>query len=551
MRVQYIQPAQERKILEVFGDAVTIGRRAGPGHFVDLDLGADYTVSHRHARLSYADGAYWVEDLGSRNGTQLNDQPIPANIKMQLRPGDKVRIGYTVIEVDMEAPPQPQPVATPPTPPTPPPSAPPPTPEPEVEAGSVSNVAVAATPIFTAEAQADAPTDDAFFRAQRHLKAIYEFGQTINAQENVEILLGIVVETLRQALPFAQRGAVLLPDEHGQLLLKAHWPKGAPSVSATLLQRAFEQQEAFIWQTHETDPGQALSLLYHGVKAAIYVPLLCNQETLGVIYVDNFHTRDAFHPSDLDLVRAIASQIAMFISHRGLRRDLQQAETLRANLLRQFPAQVAERMLEEFNRLRMGGERADPVTILISDVRGFTSLSAKMQPADVVRMLNEMFDAFVPIIYEYDGIVDKYVGDAVLAVFGSPQKDTQQCEKAVKAALAMQEALHKLGEGWKVRRMPVFEVGIGIHSGEVIHGFIGAAERTEYTVIGDTVNRASRYCDGAGRGEVLISPAVYERVYRLIEVEQKLVKTKHPETEPDMIGYVVTQFRGKEASSIG
>ena len=187
----------------------------------------------------------------------------------------------------------------------------------------------------------------------------------------------------------------------------------------------------------------------------------------------------------------------------------------------------------------------DPVTILVSDVRSFTALSAEMEPDEVVRMLNEMFDAFVPIVFEYDGIVDKYVGDSVLAVFGSPEKDDDQCEKAVKAALEMQRAVRKLGEGRKVRRLPVFDVGISVHTGAVIHGFIGSTERLEYTVIGDTVNRASRHCDGAAAGEVVISQTVYERVYHLVNVQPKVIKTKHPEIEPDLKAFVVKGLKKK------
>ena len=214
-------------------------------------------------------------------------------------------------------------------------------------------------------------------------------------------------------------------------------------------------------------------------------------------------------------------------------------------MLRQFSPAVAAHILEDASRLQLGGNRVDPLTILVSDIRGFTSLSAKMEPANVVRMLNEMFDAFVPIIFEYDGVIDKYVGDSVLAVFGSPQADKKQWEKAVRAALDMQRAIGKLGEAWKLRRLPVFEVGIGIHSGEAIQGFIGSSQRTEYTVIGNTVNRAARYCDGAARGEILISNAVFERVYRLVDVQAIKVKTKHPETEPDLKAYQVKGLKEK------
>jgi adenylate cyclase len=162
-----------------------------------------------------------------------------------------------------------------------------------------------------------------------------------------------------------------------------------------------------------------------------------------------------------------------------------------------------------------------------------------------MEMLNELFGLCSPIIFKYHGTIDKYIGDAILAVFGSPDPDPEgsQWENAVRAALDMQYAIHKLCQQWKQLQRPVFQVGIGIHTGPVLQGFIGSEERMEYTVIGDTVNRASRYCDGAGRGEIIISPAVYERLPRgLVEVSPKTIHTKHPDTEMALEAYVVKGF---------
>jgi adenylate cyclase len=314
----------------------------------------------------------------------------------------------------------------------------------------------------------------------------------------------------------------------------------------TWIKRAYDRREPFIWSAaaeSHTGNDTPESAIYYSVQSAIYVPLLLGEQILGVIYVDNYLTHEAFSGTDLELMRAIANQVAVFVRDHILRKDLKREEELRSHLSRQFSPKIAKRICAKDSSLRTGGERVDPVTILVSDVRSFTALSAEMEPDEVVRMLNEMFDAFVPIVFEHDGVVDKYVGDSVLAVFGSPEKDDDQCEKAVKAALEMQRAIRKLGEGRKVRRLPVFDVGISVHTGAVIHGFIGSRERLEYTVIGDTVNRASRYCDGAAAGEVVISQTVYERVYRLVNVEPKVIRTKHPEIEPDLKAFVVKDLK--------
>jgi adenylate cyclase len=215
-------------------------------------------------------------------------------------------------------------------------------------------------------------------------------------------------------------------------------------------------------------------------------------------------------------------------------------------LLRQFSPQVAgrlERLLKDTSHLHLGGKRADPTTILTSDVRGFTSLSAQMEPNELVEMLNELFGVCIPIIFEYNGTIDKYVGDAILAVFGSPDPDDHQWENAVWAAIKMQAAIDELGEDRQGRGLPVCQVGIGIHTGAVLHGFIGSEEHMEFTIIGDAVNRASRYCDGADSGEIIISQDVYEHVSGLVEVVPKIIKSKHPDTESDLEAHVVKGIR--------
>jgi adenylate cyclase len=166
-----------------------------------------------------------------------------------------------------------------------------------------------------------------------------------------------------------------------------------------------------------------------------------------------------------------------------------------------------------------------------------------MEPNEVVEMLNELFGVCIPIIFKYNGTIDKYVGDAILAVFGSPDPDAHQWENAVKAALEMQEATQRLAENRQSRSLPVCSIGIGIHTGAVLHGFIGAEEHMEFTVIGDAVNRASRYCDGAGPGEVIISPAVFEHVAELVEAAPKTITSKHPDTEPDLESFMVQSLK--------
>ena len=170
---------------------------------------------------------------------------------------------------------------------------------------------------------------------------------------------------------------------------------------------------------------------------------------------------------------------------------------------------------------------------------GFTKQSAQMDSQDVVDMLNHYFQPMVDNLFRYDGTVDKFVGDAVLAVFGSPEPDPQQHAKAVRAALAMQEAVQATTQLRAARGDITCRVRIGIHCGEVFHGFVGTNERLEFTVIGDVVNRTCRYCEAAGEGEVLISQDIFQRVFNLVKAEKTSIQTK----EGDLTAYRILGLR--------
>jgi len=157
-----------------------------------------------------------------------------------------------------------------------------------------------------------------------------------------------------------------------------------------------------------------------------------------------------------------------------------------------------------------------------------------MDPDDVVEMLNAYFARLIPVIFAHNGTVDKYIGDAILAVFGSPEPDAQHHAKAVQAAVGMQAAMREVNAERTAQGLVTCDIGIGVHCGQVIHGFIGALERMEFTVIGDAVNRASRYCDGAPPGEVLLSPEVHARVWTVVQAEWTTIATKH---EGDLVAY--------------
>jgi len=167
------------------------------------------------------------------------------------------------------------------------------------------------------------------------------------------------------------------------------------------------------------------------------------------------------------------------------------------------------------------------VVILVSDIRGYTLLTSGMDTDDVVDLLNDYFSVLTDVIFQHDGTIDKITGDAILAVFGCPEPDPMRHEKAVRAALAMQSAMAEISEQRKRRGLVTCTIGIGVHCGEVLHGFIGSNDRLELTVIGEAANWTARYCDGAAGGEVLISPALHQRLWHYVDAELTSIQTKH------------------------
>lgn len=195
-----------------------------------------------------------------------------------------------------------------------------------------------------------------------------------------------------------------------------------------------------------------------------------------------------------------------------------------------FSNYVTERIVNELMKnphmAKLGGERRE-VTVLFSDIRGFTSLSEKLQPESVVELLNEYFAAMTEIIFKWEGTLDKFIGDAIMVFWGAPLSQPDHAERALCCAVEMSETLKKITEKWRSEGKPVFEIGIGINSGEVLVGNIGVeGKKMDYTVIGDHVNLASRI-EGLNRKfrtEILISENTFKKIKNPIDNNLNKIK---------------------------
>lgn len=525
MRIIYSYKSRE-SFKDFDAPEVVIGRPL-EGVNIDLDLTPDTKASRPHARIWTEYKTYWVEDLNSVRGTRLNGVEIKGQGRKRLHSGDILFIGETILRLDI--PPEEESVST----------LPPDKSESEL-VGEITQSLDALKPPFSPAAAA------ASFDPR--LALLYELPLRFAEETQLEALLRLIIERAVGVIPGATRGALLIVDrETGQLLLAASLPADNPAVSLTLARKAIERLEGFIWSRPESsveegDEADAIpgSASEYNIESAIYAPLLLRREALGVVCVDNNKTSGAFHGDDLRLLQALAHHAATAVAHLRSEKDLRHEAKVLNNFLKLVSPQLAERLTQYRGPIRLGGEFCE-ATILFSDIRGFTKLSRQMQPEDVGEMLEDYFGRLVPIIFKHQGMVDKYVGDAIVAVFGSPAADAERHRHAVQAALEMQEVMREINLKREAQGKLAGELGIGIHCGEVVHGFIGSPERMEFTVIGDAVNLASRYCDGADKGEVLISPDMYQWVWKSFHVEQTNIPTKH---EGDLTAYRVKGAKG-------
>ncbi len=190
-----------------------------------------------------------------------------------------------------------------------------------------------------------------------------------------------------------------------------------------------------------------------------------------------------------------------------------------------FSRYVSPKVVEELVRnphtaLALGGKKMT-VTVLFSDIRSFTTMSEQLTPEAVVDLLNEYFQAMTDVIFSYDGMVDKYIGDAIMAIFGAPVEHPDDPVRSVRAGLEMLQILRAMNRRWESQGKRTFEIGVGINTGEAIVGNMGSTHAMGYTVIGDTVNLASRL-EGLNKElktSLLISEQTYQRVKDHFEVQ--------------------------------
>lgn len=229
-----------------------------------------------------------------------------------------------------------------------------------------------------------------------------------------------------------------------------------------------------------------MSALRHGAPVALFSTTLTVAANCFVLYAAGADAQLSLYVLTMSLLSGVLTYL---ISHNLSQLFVRFRK--RERLMRFLSRDMVQRVDDGEISLDLGGESYE-VSVLVSDLRGFTSMSQNADPQAIVSLLNEYLTEMTQVIFSNGGTVDKFMGDGILAVFGAPMADPDHAVHALHAATQMQERLHALNERWHRSDADAVSMGIGLHSGNVVAGNIGSTERMEYTVIGDTVNLTAR-----------------------------------------------------------
>jgi adenylate cyclase len=342
-------------------------------------------------------------------------------------------------------------------------------------------------------------------RENERLRVAQAFWVSIAQTHELGELIAKILAMLFDLFP-ADAGAFVLTDASGrpQMIEPRKRDGGSTAdvvISQTLLTKVVTEGRGLLTSDAAADDrlSRAESVVLRNVHAAMCVPMPTQEKPIGVIYLETRNV-GAFGMADLEMLSALGAQAAMAVQNALLAEQIEREVSTRVGLSRFLSPALVEQVASHALVLDKGGKLCQ-CTVMFADIRGFTGIAESRAPDQVVRFLNEHFEAMVDVVFARGGVLDKFIGDALMAIWGAPVQRSDDPSQAVLAAMEMTDAC-------KQRRAAGFdapEIGVGIATGSVVVGGIGSSKRLEYTAIGDAVNIASRLCDLAKAGEVLVA----------------------------------------------
>ncbi|MDP9268853.1 MAG: FHA domain-containing protein [Acidobacteriota bacterium] len=515
-------PDGKRGILEITKPVITVGR----GNANDLVFN-HASVSRFHAVIKLEpDGRVLVADRDSTNGVLVNGARITA--ETPLENGADVQIGAYGLKYESTA----------------------------EGALRVEKVEVPSTvnEVLNAEAlqspaSAETPVgskDDLIAQVKKLerekylLTVLYDAGKSLSAKLSIDAIAKQVAQ-LAFRIEGVERGFMMLFDEDGDVQRQTEvryrqQPKTQQpqiSLSRSVLDLIKTEKQPILISDASADERftGSESMKISGLQSAMCAPLLGKERLLGIFYVDNLEQTAAFTQDELNVFALVAAQAAAAIDSAITHELLARQAVQRSALERFLSPDVVEMIAADPDNVRLGGAN-QVVTVLFADIRGFTSISEKLPPEKVVEILNEYFTRLTDVIFDNGGMLDKYLGDGAMAVFGAPITKGNDALNAVRAGIEIQRLVLQLNVDSAVRKWPELRVGIGINTGIVTAGNIGSPRRLDYTVVGDTVNVAARLMANAAGWQVLISESTAQTLGPEFQIEPLAPLSVKGKSEP-------------------
>jgi adenylate cyclase len=520
------------KLLSTSGEQsidLQLGRKLVVGRAVTSDVPIyDPTISRRHAEVVLTESGVLVTDLGSSNGTFLNGAKIT---EAEAGANDVVTFGKVAFRVkEVTAPvPRPQVVAAPPDFPSPQPGA-------KGGGGVVGGTIVRQLPVSggvpaividqpqgSSHLKVHAQTQEE--RREKKLSLLLEVSKELSKQQELDRLLDKVVDFTFQIMNVDRVSILLLDGKSDELIPRISKSRtgdasAAKHVPQSIARKAVEERVAILSDNAAADERfKGKSILIQSVRSAMCTPLMgSDQKVLGILYVDNLTATHSFADEDLEFLIAFGGLTAIAIENSQLSERIRREALVRSNFERYFSPNIASFIAEQQDAGKLPSQK-QPVVVFFSDIRGFTPMSETMNPHEIAGLLTEYFTEMVDIVFEHSGTLDKFMGDAIMALWGAPIAHADDADRAMQCAIDQLDTLEKMNAKWKESGRQPLAIGIGINFGEVFAGNVGSNRRLEYTVIGDAVNTASRLCSSAGANEILISEPFYKALKKPPKVE--------------------------------
>jgi adenylate cyclase len=538
----------------------TLGRH--PSNSIQL---LDKIVSKEHCIIELRGDAFVLKDLGSLNGTYINGERVAG--EQRLSHGDDIALGTTRARYDdgsgrpmpAVAPPQPEPAAwqaAPAPQPGPPaggeftPAVPPPSSSLGFAGAAhatgilrggapaslnrtrvdVDDKARAIGTQIAATQRGFLPYDQIAGNAQQlsadyeRLRLSHELAREIALEHDLPKLLNKILLTIFKFVR-ADRGVIFLMDNKSELVpgasLRRDGSEQPVTVSTTIMNHVIKERATVLTHDAAMDfaSSKGKSMILNRISSAIVAPLLHNDDILGVLWLDS-ETLAQFQPKDMEIVTAIAAQAAMFIEINILAKKIEQEIVNRERFSRLLSPNIAQRVLSGELEVKKGGQLVQECTVFNSDIRGFTGMSEKTAPEEIVEMLNEYFEQMVETLFEYEGTLDKFMGDGIMALWGAPVTHPDDALRSVCCAIKQMELLGSFNRQRIANNLPPLAIGIGIHTGPLVAGYIGSSKSLSYTVIGDTANTSARLCGIASPGQILVSETTLRHIQGKFEWEE-------------------------------